>query len=164
MACRILWLLNNLINWLSNHCPNPDPSLPLFPTHLPASSLYHCKASFKAQVSSWWATAQTPSEGLLCSQIMSEPFGSFALHAPVSQAAWNITDTSCLLTSSQLGTCCSFCLGSHASFICLVNFYRSSGSKSGITCFANPPSFGLISVMASMLSETTVCSLLCLWH
>lgn len=75
MACRILWLLNNLINWLSNHCPNPDPSLPLFPTHLPASSLYHCKASFKAQVSSWWATAQTPSEGLLCSQIMSEPFG-----------------------------------------------------------------------------------------
>lgn len=28
-----------------------------------------------------------------------------------------------------------------------------------ITCFANPPSFGLISVMASMLNETTVCSL-----
>ena len=75
MSCRILCLLNNLINWLSNHCLNPDPSLPLFPTHLPASSLYHYKASFKAQVWSWWATAQTPSEGLLCSQIMSEPFG-----------------------------------------------------------------------------------------
>ena len=75
MACCILWFLNNLINWLFNHCPNPDPSLPLFPTHLTASSLYHYKASFKVQVWSRWATAQIPSEDLLCSQIMSEPFG-----------------------------------------------------------------------------------------
>ena len=33
------------------------------------------------------------------------PPGSFALHAPVSQAAWNCNNTPCLLTSSQLATC-----------------------------------------------------------
>lgn len=66
------------------------------------------------------------------------PPGSFALHAPISQTAWNSTNPPCLLTSSQLGTCCSFCLESHASFICLVNFYMSSGSKSGYHLFCQP--------------------------